>query len=140
MVKKQKSPRIQEQITDNTKSFKWGIDGCCVNFTSATFGLTNCLQNGTFLNCIYPQLQQYSQETWAEVLKNKHNHNFDISEIPNNELQNIYITLEIETAYQLCVPIDNAKHRIWGKRDGQTFYLIADDPEHVGYPTYKKNT
>lgn len=140
MANRKKVPRIQEPINDNSQVFKWAIDGSCANFTSEYFGLTCCFQDGTFVNCILPQLNQYSQKTWAEIQQNKHNHSFDITEITNNELQNIYIKLEIETAYQLCVPLDKSKHRIWGKREGPVFYLIANDPEHIGYPTSKKHT
>jgi hypothetical protein len=140
MVNKQKVPRIQGPITDNTQPFKWVIDGDYANFESKTFGLTSCFEDGAFNQCIYPQLKLYSNQTWGEILKNPHNHYMDIQNIISNELRDIYIKLEIETAYQLSVPIHNAKHRIWGMRGGQVFYLIADDPNHIGYKTHKKHT
>lgn len=137
-----KVPRIDITPADNTAFFKWCLHVDYANFYHDYYGLTNCLSNGDFATIIIPRLQEYSKKRWCEIANGRksHCHPLDVEKIPDNELQDIYSELKIETAYQLNIAGQGGTHRLWGMRQSDTFYIIANDPEHRGYPVKKKHT
>nr|DAV82143.1 MAG TPA: hypothetical protein [Caudoviricetes sp.] len=136
-----RKPRIHGYlVNDNTATFKWCLHCDYMCFEHSYYGFKTYFANDDFIDIIKPQLDLYTSMKWAEVMKIKSNHKWEIQDIKDNELKQIYINAEIETAYQLCVPTGSIRHRLWGHRQDNVFYLVANDPEHDGYPVEKKHT
>lgn len=137
-----REPRLDTKlVNNNATAFKWCLHCDYICFDHEYYGLSACFTNGEFINIIKPQLDLYARKTWAEVMgANKSNHTWEVQDIRDNKLKQIYINMEIETAYQLCVPGGHGRHRLWGHRQDNVFYLVANDPDHQGCPVEKKYT
>ncbi len=122
--------------------FCWGIKSDSIDWTDPELGFhLGCLKS--FFKIIKPKLDNFSTMTWADLQSRKSCHPMDVERIAPNSLRRlkeIFSNDVPETLYQIDVPGQFGKHRIWGKKEGRVFYLIWNDPNHRVYPTYKRNT
>ena len=122
--------------------FCWGVKSDSIDWIDPELGFhMGCLKS--FFKIIKPRLDDFSSMTWAELQKRKSCHPMDVAKITSSSLQRLKVIFSDnipETLYQIDIPGQGQKHRIWGKKDGNVFYLIWNDPNHKVYPTYMKNT
>jgi hypothetical protein len=89
---------------------------------------------------VLSQLKNYESMKWSEILTKPHCHSIKKSVICKEaigRLKEIYMD-DIDDLFQL-VGTDQ-KCRIWGIRNNHIFYFLWWDPNHLVYPTEKKNT
>ena len=131
-----KAPRSLVPL--NNGIFSWCIHSKLICWNSERFGFGSCLACDGFYKDIKTQLDSYSTMFWKDIIKKPHCHPFDLSTPGlDKELVNIFMAQEIETIHQISL---SNKHRIFGIKMEDTFYLVCNDPEHLGYPVEKKHT
>ena len=124
---------------DNEQQFKWAIRSDKIDCTHEVFGF-NCEAQETFVYKIKPVLDSYTTMTWNQVIKRKSCHYIDVSKLEKDfqdRIYELYNDNAPETLFQIQL---TAKHRIFGLADKGVFYILFNDPNHLGYIVEKKNT
>ena len=91
---------------------------------------------------LQPALQSFSKLTWAEIERQAaHGHRKHHSQLVGSLIAEAQARwgecgFEADEAYRFRV---GAKERVWGFRAGSHFHVVWFDPEHLIYPTEKKN-
>ncbi|WP_428077743.1 hypothetical protein [Candidatus Avelusimicrobium alvi] len=132
-----KAPRSFLKPLDN--KFIWAFRCDKVDWEHPYYGF--CVKRiPQFIRSIKPKLDNYATMKWAEITAKESCHYMDTSRLSKGLISRI---IELfgengpETLYQIRL---DGTHRVWGYREDNIFYVMFNDPEHLGYPVGKKHT
>ena len=132
----EKNFKTEKNLSDSF--FKWKFKEGITDFEHDYFGW-HLVEQREILNIVISKLQDYEKLEWRDIFKQKscHHVTFEYLEEKNNKIYNYLINkfkpedLPSEF-YQIA--IDHQKRRIFGYRDGNTFYIILYDQFHLITP------
>ena len=136
--KDNKSPRVF--IKKNGENiFTWAVMSNFIDVSDDYWGF-NMKKLRIFYGKIWSKLNHYNSMTWDQIRGCRHNHPMDINVLSKDfisRINTIFGENSPETLWQLDI---DGKHRIWGCRVENVFYVMFDDQQHKGYPVEKKHS
>lgn len=121
-------PNLKSEVNAiEHRNFKWRILPDYLEFSNSSFGW-NKLTSDRILNIIIPRLHDFESLTWSEAQKRKHFHSWKVSEL-DRKLKQLAENKGYDRLYQ--IDIEKAC-RIYGIKNGDTFFCVWYDPNHNG--------
>jgi hypothetical protein len=131
----QKTPRISEEINSDLQTVQW-----CFRLFDANKDWRPSQVDDLGFREVGAHCKNYSQRTWGEISANgKRDHAVLCTEL-RHEVKKRLGELRLDDVDELWTFHFTSKLRLWGIRDGRVFVVLWLDPEHLVWPTEKKNT
>lgn len=130
-----KKPTISENVDSIERMrFKWRTTSQYVDYDDEEWGWNNVTMKLFFNKCL-SFLQHYEDKTWAQMKEEGHCHPAPLKGIVVRA-QNRIIKMhgDMDDLYQVKAA---GKCRLFGRKDGQIFFLIWHDAKHEIYPLGK---
>jgi len=129
---KNKIPTIAEDVNAlENKKFKWRAALQYVDYDVEEWGW-NSVEMEKFFNKCLTHLQHYEDKTWMQIKEEDHCHPVPLKDIvPRAQTRIINRYGEIDNLWQVKA---QGMCRLFGVKDGGTFYLIWHDEKHSVYP------
>lgn len=93
------------------------------------------------IRTIHRKLAEFEGRTWADILvkEKSNNHTVEVSKICREARQRLEAINQADTDNLVSLRL-SGKERIWGIQNGRVLKVLWWDPEHLVYPSPKKNT
>jgi len=137
-----KKPKTDPQLIRKSYSEKPKWCFCHLDF-SGQWGWGNITSRDDLFE-IHQRVRDFETMTWGEIERKRtkkgtpQNHSLERYKICAEAQRRLSeIRLESDTLFSLHV---NGRKRIWGIKEGSTFYFLWWDPEHTVYPITLSHT